>query len=143
MHLSRLWTDTQVRSKKLKKLSSMPNQAKQKQAKFSEVATLRETEDAETQETRISTLSNLTKNQGFHSRQGESSTVPLNTPVQGEPLTTRSATPCSWHSPPLLVSVATNCLNREGLELKLRCHYSHYTLHAGPLLLVFSTVKGV
>ena len=38
-------------------------------------------------------LSNLTKNQGFHSRQGESSTAPLNTPVQGEPLTTRSATP--------------------------------------------------
>ena len=25
---------------------------------------------------------------------------------------------CSWHSPPLLVSVATNCLNREGLEPK-------------------------
>ena len=50
---------------------------------------------------------------------------------------------CSWHSPPLLVSVATSCLNREGLEPKLRCHYSHYTLHAGPLLLVFSTVKGV
>ena len=25
---------------------------------------------------------------------------------------------CSWHSPPLLVSVATSCLNREGLEPK-------------------------
>ena len=67
--------------------------SKTKQAKFSEVATLRETEDPETQDTSEFNLSNLTKNQGFHSRQGESSTVPLNTPVQGEPLTTRSATP--------------------------------------------------
>ena len=35
---------------------------------------------------------------------------------------------CSWHSPPLLVSVATNCLNREGLEPKGQrkpwCHHS-------------------
>jgi hypothetical protein len=32
---------------------------------------------------------------------------------------------CSWHSPPLLVSVATSCLNREGLEPKgLRMQWS-------------------
>ena len=63
-------------------------------------------------------LSNLTKNQGVHSRQGESSTAPLNTPVQGEPLTTRSATPAVGTHPHYL---------REGLEPKgygLNCHLS-------------------
>ena len=55
MHLSRLWTDTQVRSKKTEGIKLDAQSSKTKLAKFSEVATLRETEDPETQDTSIST----------------------------------------------------------------------------------------
>ena len=71
--------------------------SKTKPAGISEVTTLSKTEDPEIQ--KQSSLKQPPKKHVFLSRRAEWSTAPLNTPVQGEPLTTRSVTPAASTRP--------------------------------------------
>ena len=110
--------------KSLKNLSSVPNQANQKQQKL--------------QGSSVHKRNSKTRNSGIHKLNTKRYHVVIQ-PQQphikktGYPLTTRRIEhgtlktpqskehpyyPICYTYPPLLVSVATNCLNREGLEPK-------------------------
>ena len=128
MHLSRLWTDTQVRSKKLKKLSSMPNQAKQNWQNFQRWQR-REKQKTLKLKIQVIQLKQPHKKPGFPLTTGRIEHGTLEHPSARTTPYYPICYTCSWHSPPLLVSVATNCLNREGLEPKGYGVHSRVLVH--------------
>ena len=80
------------------------------------------------------------KKHGSHSRKGESSTAPLNTPVQREPPTTRSATPAvGTHLHYLWVWLPTVWTER-GLSQRVR---SGLRLSTGQKIIFFSSDFGL
>ena len=112
------YTSTKIQKTEEIKLDAQSS--KTKQAKFSEVTTLRETEDPETQDrpVRAFQLKQPHKKPGFPLTTGRIEHGTLEHPSARRTPYYPICYTCSWHSPPLLVSVATNCLNREGLEPK-------------------------
>ena len=131
MYLPSLRTDTQVLSlrtdtSKLKNLSSIPNQAKQDTKKIPRWQSIQVNQLSQKHRyTRVEhsctkkfNLSHLTQKTRVSSHDRGIRARHTKAPQSQEHPYYPICYTCSWHSPPLLVSVATNYLNREGLEPK-------------------------